>query len=131
MNMAELQSVITTKAGSQVIGKQPSPILPKTKGPDVNLRDRLNTALSTEKSMSLGYTTSANEAIDPSLYGLLKQNREEAQGLQRKFFEALFDIGEYTADLATSQHVTDAVDTFTNYRAQLPYGQRGGPQTVH
>jgi len=129
MNAGEFQSVMTTKAGARVIGKQPSPTLPKQKGTEINLRDRLNSALSTEKHLAVGYTTSMNEAIDPGLYNLLGEARDEVQHYQRKFFEALFNLGEYGADLAMEPQVTDAVDVFTTYKGQLPYGS--GPETLH
>ena len=127
----QFESVITTKTGARVIGKETSPLLPKVKGPELNLRDRLDHALSDEKHMVAGYTTSINEAIDPELFNLLCDIREKVQGCQRKFFEALFDLGEYAADLAADPQVNDTVDMFSGYRGQLPYGKPGQPPLLH
>lgn len=127
----QFESVITTKTGSRVIGKETSPLLPKVKGPELNLRDRLDHALSNEKQMAMGYSTSINEAIDPELFSLLCDIREKTQSSQRKFFEALFDLGEYSADLAADPQVNHTVDVFNGYRGQLPYGKPGQPPLLH
>lgn len=117
------RSTVTSKFGVQKIGKGKSPVLPKEKDQSVNLRDRLNDVLLSEKHMLDGYHTGSNEIIDQQFYDLVKKNIENCRLIQRKMFEQLFDLGEYQADTATPPQIEDALDMFNNYKVQLPYSQ--------
>lgn len=117
------RSTVTSQFGVQKIGKQRSPVLPKEKDIGVNLRDRLNDVLLSEKHIIDGYQIGMNEVIDEQLYNIVMQNLDRNRQLQRKMFEQLFDLGEYQADTATPPQISDALDMFTNYKTQLPYQQ--------
>jgi len=116
---------MTTKTGAQKIGKPTSQELPKVKGKDFNLRDRLNDTLFSEKHMMIGYTISRYEAADPVLYNTLGRIQTNVDECQRKFFNALFDLGEYNMAVAEEVQVKDAVQVFTGYRNQFAYDVRG------
>lgn len=121
--MIDTQSVITSKAGVQKIGKQVSPELPKVKDASINIRDRLDDILNDEKHNLVRYQIAVDEAIEPGLYKMLNDNKSRIQGAQRRFFEQLFELGEYQADVATKPQIADAVDMFLNYKSQFPYKQ--------
>lgn len=115
-------SIITSKSGAQKIGKQPPPGMQMPKDASINDRDRLNAILMHQKQIIQGYTTGLNELFNSSLYHLTEKNRGRVQELHTQTVKALFDMGEYTADLAPKEQVTDAYDTFCGYKSQLPYG---------
>ncbi len=118
------ESIITSKNGIQQIGVSKgvaSPQLPKTKDATMNLRDRANDVLLTEKHNLISYQTAINEIIDDDLRNIVINNRNNTQGVQVKFFNELFNMGEYKADVASTAQIADTVDTFTNYKTQLPY----------
>ena len=119
----DTQQIITTKTGVQKIGKPVSPELPKVKDPNVNLRDRLNDMLLTEKQTLCNYQTGINEMMNDDLRQLLIDNRNRLQGIQVRFFEELFNLGEYQADLASPAQIADSADVFTGYKTQLPLKQ--------
>ncbi len=119
-------STITTKTGAKKIGKQVSGVMQQPKDATVNDRDRLNGVLMHEKQVLLGYTTGLNEAFDGNFYNLIQKNRSRIQDCHQHVVEALFNTGEYTADIAPPEQVADAYDIFTKYQNQLPYQQ---PQT--
>ncbi|UNC92836.1 spore coat protein [Candidatus Contubernalis alkaliaceticus] len=117
----DTQSTITTKTGAVKIGKEVTAQLPKKKDATVNDRDRLNDILLHEKHMLTGYSTGINEVLDPILFNLLQENREQLQQVHQQMLEALFDMGEYTADIALRNQVVDAYDVFSGYKTQFPY----------
>jgi hypothetical protein len=114
-------STITTKTGAKKIGKQMSAGMQQPKDATVNDRDRLNGILMHEKQILIGYATGLNEAFDSKLYNLIQSNRSRVQDLQQQAVTALFNSGEYTADIAPPEQVTDAYDVFNGYKNQLPY----------
>lgn len=116
----DTQSIVTSKIGVQKIGKQVSDELPKVKDANVNLRDRINDILLTEKHNLVNYQIAINEMINDDLRKLLIDNRNKIQGAHTIFFEELFNLGEYQADVATNPQVRDAFDVFDSYRTQLP-----------
>lgn len=119
----DTQSVITSKAGVKKIGKTVSNELPRVKDANVNLRDRLNDALLTEKHNLLSYQTGINEIINDDLRKVVIDNRDNLQDIQVKLFNELFNLGEYQADLSTQAQIQDTLDTFTNYKSQFPFQQ--------
>ncbi len=92
------------------------------KDSSINDRDRLNAVLMHEKQIIQGYTTGLNEVFDSNLYNLVQKNRARVQDLHSQTVEALFNMGEYTADVAPKEQVMDAYDVFSGYKGQLPYG---------
>jgi len=119
----DTQLTITTKTGVQKIGKRVSPDLPKVKDANVNLRDRLNDILSDEKQMLVNYQIAINEIINDDLRNLLITNRDMIQKTHTWFFNELFNLGEYQADVSTHPQIRDALDVFSGYKTQLPYNQ--------
>lgn len=117
----DIQSIITTKTGAVKIGKEVTAQLPKQKDATVNDRDRLNDILLHEKHMLTGYNTGINEVLDPTLLNLLQENRQQLQQVHQQMLQALFDMGEYTADIALPNQVADAYDIFNGYKTQFPY----------
>lgn len=119
----DTQYTITTKAGIQKIGKPVSNELPQVKDPNINLRDRLNDFLSTEKHNLISYQTAINEIINDDLRGIMINNRNGIQAVHTRFFNELFNLGEYQADVASSSQIRDSFEVFQNYKTQFPYAQ--------
>ncbi|MCX7923473.1 MAG: spore coat protein [Clostridia bacterium] len=117
----DTQSIVTSKSGVQRIGKPVSEALPKVKDPNVNLRDRLNDVLSTEKHNLISYQTAINEMINDDLRNLIMSNRNNIQDTHTRLFNELFNIGEYQADVANSAQIRDSAEVFNNYKVQLPF----------
>lgn len=118
------QSTITSKNGVQQIGISKgvaSPELPKVKDANMNLRDRTNDILLTEKHNLVSYQIGIDEIIDDDLRNIVVSNRNSLQGIQVKFVNELFNMGEYTADVASSAQITDAAQVFGNYKTQMPF----------
>ncbi len=119
----DTQSTVTGKTGVLKIGKTVSNELPKVKDANMNLRDRLNDVLSTEKHSLVNYQIAINEMINDDLRSLLTTNRDRLQGNHTSFFNELFNLGEYQADAATQPQIADTFDVFNNYKTQLPIKQ--------
>lgn len=114
-------SLVTSDFGVQKIGRDKSPVLPKEKDPSVNVRDRLNDVLLSEKHILSGYGTGSRELICQQLQDLVTQNMNASKGIHQNLLNTLFDLGEYQADTATPMQIEDAWDMFNNYKVQLPY----------
>ena len=121
--MMDNNSIVTSPFGVQKIGRGKSPLLPKEKDANVNLRDRLNDILATEKYIMDGYRIGSNEIIDQKFFDLVMQNLDNIKNIHRKYVGHLFDLGEYQSDIATPAQITDTLDVFTKYKTQLPYSQ--------
>lgn len=117
----DTQSTVTSKTGVVKIGKKVTNELPKAKDANVNVRDRLNDVLLTEKHNLISYQIAINEIINDDLRKFAFDNRNRLQDLQVRFFNELFNMGEYQADVATGPQIIDTADVFTNYRSQLPF----------
>jgi hypothetical protein len=117
----DTHTIITSNTGVQRIGKQVSSELPMVKDANVNVRDRLNDILLTEKHNLLSYQVGINEIINDDLRNIANDNRNSLQDIHTRFFNELFNLGEYQADVATMQQIKDTVDIFNNYKAQFPY----------
>ncbi|MCX7746721.1 MAG: spore coat protein [Clostridia bacterium] len=119
----DTQSTVTSNSGVKRIGKPVSNELPKVKDSNMNVRDRLNDVLLTEKHNLVSYQIGINEIINDDLRSLLTENRNRLQDLHNRFFNDLFNLGEYQADLASSAQIKDSVDVFTNYKSQFSNNQ--------
>ncbi|MCX8131725.1 MAG: spore coat protein [Clostridia bacterium] len=119
----DTQMTVTSKSGVVKIGKQVTSELPKVKDATVNVRDRVNDILATEKHNLINYQTAINEAISDEFRQILINGRNDTQNLHTRVFGELFNMGEYQADVATTQQLADTVEVFTNYKSQLPYSQ--------
>lgn len=119
----DFQSTVSSKTGVQKLGKKVSSQLPQVKDPNMNMRDRLNDMLLSEKYSLVGYQQCINEVIDPRLRQLVIDNRNRLQDLQVTLFTELFNLGEYQANIASQPEVADVDDTFSGYTVQLPIQQ--------
>lgn len=119
----DTQSVVTSKTGVQKIGRPVTNKLPKVKDANVNLRDRINDILATEKHNLISYQTAVNEIINDDLRIVVMDNRNRLQDVQNRMFNELFNLGEYQADVASSMQIADTVEVFNNYKRQLPFWQ--------
>ena len=112
-------ATIVTKTGAQKIGKQVSGNIQKNQS--INDLDRLYDTLFHQKHMMNIYQISSSEAVDPNLYKLLNTCRQRVQEQHGKVLDTLFNMGEYTADVAPPSQVKDVSDVFMGYLNQLPY----------
>jgi hypothetical protein len=119
----DTQQTVTSKQGIVRIGKPVSAELPKVKDANVNIRDRLNDVLLTEKHNLVSYQVGLNEVINEDLRTIVSANRNNLQEVHTRFFNELFELVEYQADATTTQQITDTLDVFTNYKVQLPIKQ--------
>jgi len=117
----DYQSTVVSPTGVTKIGKTVSAELPQVKDQSFNMRDRLNDMLATEKYNLVNYQIAINELINPQLCQVVDKNCTRLQGLHDQFFAELFNLGEYQADIALYPEIADAIQVFTNYKAQLPY----------
>ncbi len=120
----DTQSIVTSKTGVQKIGKTVSQELPKVKDVTLNLRDKLNDILFYEKHNLVNYQIAINEIINDDLRALLLNNHNKIQGSHTSFFNELFNLGEYQADIATNPQISDISDVFSGYKTQLPFSQQ-------
>ena len=120
----DTQSTVTSKTGVQKIGKNVSNELPKIKDASMNIRDKLNDMLLTEKHNLVNYQIAINEIINDDLRTLLINNQRKIQGTHTNLFNELFNLGEYQADAATMPQVSDIYDVFNGYKTQLPQSQQ-------
>lgn len=116
----DTQSTVTSKTGVQKIGVKVTNELPKVKDQSINVRDKINDVLSTEKHNLVNYQIAVNEMINDDLRGVLVQNRNNLQCVHTTLFNEMFSMGEYQADAATVQQVSDIYDVFSNYKTQMP-----------
>lgn len=114
-------ATITTKTGALKIGRQVSFQIQKDK--HLNDLDRLYDILLQEKHMLQTYQTASSEMVDFGLYSLMENNRQRVRQCHGRFIDTLFDMGEYTADVAPRSQVKDISEVFMGYLKQLPYEQ--------
>jgi hypothetical protein len=119
----DTQSTVTSKTGVQKIGKTVSNELPKVKDANINTRDRLNDILLTEKHNLTSYQIAINEIINDDLRKVIINNRNSLQDGHTRFFNELFNLGEYQADAAIPAQIKDTFDVFSNYKSQFPFKQ--------
>lgn len=119
----DTQMTVTSNTGIQKIGKEVSPQLPKVKDANVNLRDRLNDILLTEKHNLTSYQYAINEIINDDLRRVIIANRNSLQEAHTSLFNELFNLGEYQADAAVPAQIKDTSEVFNNYKTQFPFKQ--------
>lgn len=117
----DTSSTISSETGVQKIGIPVSNELPKVKDPNINLRDRLNDLLLTEKHNLVSYQIGINEIINDDLRSLLIDNRNKLQNAHNRLFNEMFNLGEYQADAVVPAQIADTAQVFNNYKVQLPY----------
>lgn len=117
----DTSSTVTSKTGIQKIGKTVTNELPKVKDANINLRDRLNDMLLTEKHNLVSYQVGINEIINDDLRNLLMDNRNRIQTHHNILFDEMFNLGEYQADAVVPAQLADTAQVFNNYKTQLPY----------
>lgn len=115
--------IVTSKTGVQKIGKKVSNELPKVKDPSINIRDRLNDVLLMEKHNLVSYQTGINEIINDDLRQIVIGNRDQLQQIHTQYFNELFNLGEYQANMAMNAEIADLVDVFSGYQKQFPLQQ--------
>ncbi len=116
----DTKQTVISKAGVEKIGKRVTDKLPKEKDISINLRDKVNDVLLSEKHNLVTYQIGINEAINEDLRNLLIKNRNALQGLHGRCFNELFNLGEYQAEIATGPQIADTASIFTNYLTQFP-----------
>lgn len=117
----DTSTTITTKTGAKKVGKQKSGMMAEPKDTTINDRDRLQGLLTLEKHLLEGYTTGLAETFESKLYNNIKLVRSRNEENHSRFLESLFNSGEYTADLASPEQISDAYDVFSGYLNQLPF----------
>ncbi|MFT9496701.1 spore coat protein [Anaerosolibacter sp.] len=113
------EQTVTSKTGVQKIGKTVPNELPKVKDSSINIRDRLNDVLLMEKHNLVSYQTGINEMINDDLRQIAIRNRDQLQQARTQYFNELFNLGEYQANIAMNPEIADLVDVFSGYLAQF------------
>lgn len=114
-------ATLTTKTGVKKVGKPKSASMTAPKDSTINDRDRLAGLLLLEKHLLEGYTTGMSETFESGLYNNIKRIRSRNEENHARILESLFNTGEYTADMASPEQITDTKDVFSGYLNQLPY----------
>jgi hypothetical protein len=117
----DTNQTIISKSGVEKIGKQVSDELPKVKDPSINIRDMLNDILLMEKHNLISYQTGINEIMNDDLRQIVINNRDQLQQLHTRFFNEMFNLGEYQANIALPTEITDVVEIFSGYISQFPF----------
>ncbi len=117
----DTSATITTKTGAKKVGKPKSGVMTGPKDSTINDRDRLQGLLMLEKHLLEGYTTGLAETFESELYNNIKKIRSRNEEIHTRILESLFNTGEYTADIAAPEQLTDTCDVFSGYLNQLPY----------
>lgn len=96
-----------------------NPETPHAETPQLNDRDILNDALSTEKYLCGSYLTAMNEASHDALYQVIFTQFKDTSKQQRSFYDLLFTHGWYTLSPADTQEIKQASQQFEGYKQQL------------
>jgi spore coat protein CotF len=97
--------------------KNPETPYPET--PQLNDRDILGDALSTEKYLCQSYVASMHEASHDALYQVIFAQLRDTSKQQRNFFDLQFVHGWYVLTPSTAQEIQQAVQQFEGYKQQL------------
>lgn len=95
---------------------------PETPFPEtgqLNDRDILNDALSTEKHLCNSYLTAMTEASHDAFYQLIFSQMRDTSKQQRSFFDLLFSHGWYVLTPTPSKDLQQAVKQFQGYKKQI------------
>jgi spore coat protein CotF len=105
----------------QKIGNQETPV-PKTSA--MNDRDFVNELLTTEKYMTSAYSTALNELSHESLYQAVQPLFNEAQNVQRRLYQVMFQNGWYKVEAEDAQKIQQSYQQFhSTLQDQSPYQQ--------
>lgn len=96
-----------------------NPETPYAETSQLNDRDMLNDALSTEKYLCHSYGTAMHEASHDALYQLIFSQMRATSTQQRNFYELLFTHGWYTLAPADANEIQQVVQQFEGYKQQL------------
>lgn len=96
-----------------------NPETPFSESAQLNDRDILNDALSTEKHLCNSYLTAMNEASHDAFYQLIFSQMRDTSKQQRSFFDLLFTHGWYVLTPSSSKDIQQAVKQFQGYKQQL------------
>lgn len=110
---------MTTETGAQKIGKKASSGIKQDR--TLNDLDRLYDQLLQLKHMLHAYTIFWHEAFDDQLQTIIEQNVKHLKDEHQRIVDQLFEMGEYTADVAPDTQVRDISTVFNGYLNQLPY----------
>ena len=94
--------------------KNPETPFPKTQ--QLNDRDILNDALSTEKYLCQSYVTAMQEASHDSLYQTIFDQFRETSKQQRSLYDLAFKHGWYALTPHDSQEIQQTVQQFQGYK---------------
>lgn len=97
--------------------KNPSAQVPET--PELNDRDLITDALSTEKHLCNSYATAMHEASHDAYYQVISGIFEDTSKQQRKFYDLMFQHGWYSLTPAQSAEIKQAEQQFSNSKQQL------------
>ena len=97
--------------------KNPQTPFPET--PELNDRDILSDALSTEKYLCHSYLTAMQEASHDALYQLIFSQFRDTSKQQRSFYDLTFTHGWYVLTPTASQEIQQTVQQFEGYKQQL------------
>jgi len=101
--------------------KNPQSALQNVKGPEMNDRDFLNDALSTEKYLTENLNIFVREASHINLYGDLNKILAETHQCTREIFNLMFKKGWYSLQGAERQEIQQVQQQFENYKTQFPF----------
>jgi spore coat protein CotF len=96
-----------------------NPETPHAETPQLNDRDILNDALSTEKYLCGSYATAMHEASHDALYQIIFTQLRDTSKQQRSFYDLLFTHGWYTLTPADPQEIKQVTQQFQEYKQQL------------
>lgn len=97
------------------------PYEPKTKGPELNDRDRVNDILAMEKYLTDSFNISAREASHPNLHEDILTVLNETHQCQYAMYELMFQKGHYKLEAEEQTKLDQAYKQFDNYSTQFPY----------
>ncbi|MCL6604029.1 MAG: spore coat protein [Paenibacillus sp.] len=104
-----------------IIKNPKPPYEPKTKGPELNDRDRVNDILAMEKYLTDSFNISAREASHPNLHEDILMVLNETHQCQYAMYELMFQKGHYKLEAEEQTKLDQAYKQFDNYSTQFPY----------
>lgn len=94
---------------------------PKSKGPEMNDRDRINDILALEKYLTDSFNVAVREASHEDLHRDLMQILNETHECQYNLFKQMFQKGWYKLEAEQQPALEQTYQQFSNYRTQFPY----------
>ncbi|EPD50577.1 hypothetical protein HMPREF1210_02546 [Paenisporosarcina sp. HGH0030] len=96
-----------------------NPQTPYVETPQLNDRDILNDALSTEKYLCNSYATAMHEASHDALYQTIFTQLRATSKQQRSLYDLMFKHGWYKLTPADPKEIQQATQQFQGYKQQL------------